>query len=258
MIYAPLNGMVTSLFPTNHEIGIRTKEGLDLLIHLGLNTVELGGVGCDILVEAGQEVKKGQLLATMNRKLLRGLGYDDTVIVTYTNDQILKGVSAPVFFREINAKRAVQTISYHSRLRLNKLGFILQAYNLVPYLTVKEQFQLVDKVKKTGNLRQEELKDLLADLGIENLVKKYPENLSGGQKQRVAIARAMYANPKILLADEPTASLDSERVEEVGRLFKKLAKDDGKAIILVTHDPRLEKYADHIYDMMDGQLSQRK
>ncbi|MCE2347491.1 ATP-binding cassette domain-containing protein, partial [Streptococcus thermophilus] len=102
-------------------------------------------------------------------------------------------------------------------------------------------FQLVDKVKKTGNLRQEELKDLLADLGIENLVKKYPENLSGGQKQRVAIARAMYANPKILLADEPTASLDSERVEEVGRLFKKLAKDDGKAIILVTHDPRLEK-----------------
>ena len=107
-------------------------------------------------------------------------------------------------------------------------------------------------------MRQEELKDLLADLGIENLVKKYPENLSGGQKQRVAIARAMYANPKILLADEPTASLDSERVEEVGRLFKKLAKDDGKAIILVTHDPRLEKYADHIYDMMDGQLSQRK
>lgn len=74
----------------------------------------------------------------------------------------------------------------------------------------------------------------------------------------MAIARAMYANPKILLADEPTASLDSERVEEVGRLFKKLAKDGGKAIILVTHDPRLEKYADHIYDMMDGQLTQRK
>ena len=145
-----------------------------------------------------------------------------------------------------------------SRLRLNKLGFVLQAYNLVPYLTVNEQFQLVDKVKKSGNLSKEELTSLLADLGIENLVKKYPENLSGGQKQRVAIARAMYANPKILLADEPTASLDSERVEEVGRLFKKLAKDHGKAIILVTHDPRLEKYADHIYDMMDGQLTQRK
>lgn len=145
-----------------------------------------------------------------------------------------------------------------SRLRLNKLGFILQAYNLVPYLTVQEQFQLLDRVKKSGNLSQADLKGLLEDLGISGLVTKYPGELSGGQKQRAAIARAMYANPEILLADEPTASLDSARVEEVGQLFKKLAKDRQKAIILVTHDPRLEKYADHIYDMMDGQLTQRK
>lgn len=145
-----------------------------------------------------------------------------------------------------------------SRLRLNKLGFVLQAYNLVPYLTVQEQFQLLDRVKKSGNLSQADLKGLLEDLGISGLVNKYPGELSGGQKQRAAIARAMYANPEILLADEPTASLDSARVEEVGQLFKKLAKDRQKAIILVTHDPRLEKYADHIYDMMDGQLTQRK
>lgn len=145
-----------------------------------------------------------------------------------------------------------------SRLRLNKLGFVLQAYNLVPYLTMQEQFQLLDRVKKSGNLSQADLKGLLEDLGISGLVTKYPGELSGGQKQRAAIARAMYANPEILLADEPTASLDSARVEEVGQLFKKLAKDRQKAIILVTHDPRLEKYADHIYDMMDGQLTQRK
>ena len=145
-----------------------------------------------------------------------------------------------------------------SRLRLNQLGFVLQAYNLVPYLTVQEQFQLLDRVKKSGNLSQADLKGLLEDLGISGLVNKYPGELSGGQKQRAAIARAMYANPEILLADEPTASLDSARVEEVGQLFKKLAKDRQKAIILVTHDPRLEKYADHIYDMMDGQLTQRK
>ena len=145
-----------------------------------------------------------------------------------------------------------------SRLRLNKLGFVLQAYNLVPYLTVQEQFKLLDRVKKSGNLSQADLKGLLEDLGISDLVNKYPGELSGGQKQRAAIARAMYANPEILLADEPTASLDSARVEEVGQLFKKLAKDRQKAIILVTHDPRLEKYADHIYDMMDGQLTQRK
>lgn len=143
------------------------------------------------------------------------------------------------------------------KLRLNKIGFVLQAYNLVPYLTVAQQFKLVDKVKK-DNLSQEELADLLKKLGIDNLVKKYPKELSGGQKQRVAIARALYAKPQILLADEPTASLDSERVEEVGQMFQDLARQQEKAILLVTHDMRLEKYADHIYEMLDGKLSKKK
>lgn len=140
-------------------------------------------------------------------------------------------------------------------LRLNKLGFILQAYNLVPYLTVQDQFVLVDKVKKQGNLSKEDLAKLMQQLGISDLVKKYPSELSGGQQQRVAIARALYADPSIILADEPTASLDSEKVKEVGQLFKKMAKERDKAVVLVTHDPRLKEYADHIYEMMDGQLS---
>ncbi|MCT6877587.1 MAG: ABC transporter ATP-binding protein, partial [Lactobacillus apis] len=137
-------------------------------------------------------------------------------------------------------------------LRLNQIGFVLQAYNLVPFLTVKEQFELVDHVKKQGNLTQATMDKLLEQLGITGLVNKYPSELSGGQQQRAAIARALYANPKILLADEPTASLDSKNVDEVGQLFKNLAKNYQKAVILVTHDPRLEKYADHIYEMMDG------
>ena len=143
-------------------------------------------------------------------------------------------------------------------LRLNKIGFVLQAYNLVPFLTVNEQFTLVDKVKKQNNISREELQDLLKQLGITDLVKKYPSELSGGQQQRAAIARALYANPEILLADEPTASLDTKNVEEVGQLFKDLAKKRDKAVMLVTHDPRLEKYADHIYEMMDGQMTQKK
>lgn len=145
-----------------------------------------------------------------------------------------------------------------NELRLNKIGFVLQAYNLVPFLTVNEQFTLVDKVKKQDNISREELQDLLKQLGITDLVKKYPSELSGGQQQRAAIARALYANPEILLADEPTASLDTKNVEEVGQLFKDLAKKRDKAVMLVTHDPRLEKYADHIYEMMDGQMTQKK
>ena len=143
-------------------------------------------------------------------------------------------------------------------LRLDKIGFVLQAYNLVPYLTVKEQFILVDKVKKSGNMSKDRLDNLLNELGIMQLINKYPKELSGGQQQRVAIARALYADPAIILADEPTASLDSEKVEEVGKLFKSLAKQKEKAIILVTHDLRLNKYSDKIYEMLDGRLSLKK
>ena len=143
-------------------------------------------------------------------------------------------------------------------LRLDKIGFVLQAYNLVPYLTVKEQFILVDKVKKSGNMSKHRLDNLLNELGNMQLINKYPKELSGGQQQRVAIARALYADPAIILADEPTASLDSEKVEEVGKLFKSLAKQKEKAIILVTHDLRLNKYSDKIYEMLDGRLSLKK
>lgn len=159
----------------------------------------------------------------------------------------------------INGKDITKlSVKQSNNLRLNKVGFVLQAYNLVPFLNVQEQFQLVDKVKKQGNLSKEELTDLLKQLGITDLVKKYPNELSGGQQQRVAIARALYANPEILLADEPTASLDSKNVEEVGKLFKDLAKSHEKAVMLVTHDPRLEQYADHIYNMMDGKMAKKK
>lgn len=121
-------------------------------------------------------------------------------------------------------------------LRLNSIGFVLQSYSLVPYLTVKEQFKLVKKVKKQNNLTNLSLTQLMEKLGIEDLVNKYPGELSGGQNQRVAIARALYTKPDILLADEPTAALDSERVAEVGQIFQDLAREQNTAVIIVTHD----------------------
>ncbi|MEE6674852.1 ABC transporter ATP-binding protein [Pediococcus acidilactici] len=141
------------------------------------------------------------------------------------------------------------------KLRLNEIGFVLQNYHLLSFLTVKDQFKLVDKVKKDHNLSQAELNDLLTQLGVEDLVDKYPTELSGGQQQRVAIARALYPNPSIILADEPTAALDSSRVKEVGKMFARLAHEHNKAVVIVTHDMRLKDYADQMFKINDGVLS---
>ncbi|MBL3529879.1 ABC transporter ATP-binding protein [Companilactobacillus zhachilii] len=152
---------------------------------------------------------------------------------------------------------AVKTMSKKQRdaLRLNKIGFVLQSYSLVPYLTVKEQFKLVKKVKKNHNLSNLSLEKLLDKLGIRELENKYPGELSGGQNQRVAIARALYTRPDILLADEPTAALDSERVIEVGKIFQDLAREQNTAVVIVTHDLRLTDFADNVYKIMDGQMT---
>ncbi|MEM0513343.1 ABC transporter ATP-binding protein [Limosilactobacillus fermentum] len=143
------------------------------------------------------------------------------------------------------------------RLRLDKIGFVLQSYNLLPYLTVGDQFALVDRMRH-GNLSKGELGDLLKDLGIEKLIHKYPGDLSGGQNQRVAIARALYTDPQIILADEPTAALDSDRVKVVGQLFSDLAVKHNKAVVVVTHDLRLREFADQVYTIVDGQMAKEE
>lgn len=143
------------------------------------------------------------------------------------------------------------------RLRLDKIGFVLQSYNLLPYLTVGDQFALVDRMRH-GNLSKGELGDLLKDLGIEKLIHKYPGELSGGQNQRVAIARALYTDPQIILADEPTAALDSDRVKVVGQLFSDLAVKHNKAVVVVIHDLRLREFADQVYTIVDGQMAKEE
>lgn len=141
-----------------------------------------------------------------------------------------------------------------SKIRLQEIGFILQASNLIPFLTVDKQMKLLDKVKK-GNMTKTELEQLYHDLGIEGLRNKYPADLSGGQRQRGAIAKALYSNPSIILADEPTASLDSDRAYEVMELLKNETKNKNTTTIVVTHDTRLIGYFDKVYKMTDGVLT---
>ncbi|MFZ7175676.1 ABC transporter ATP-binding protein [Streptococcus hyovaginalis] len=139
-----------------------------------------------------------------------------------------------------------------SKRRYQDIGFILQASNLVPFLTVKQHLQLVDKINKSS--REEVAMKLLEELSIAHLADKLPEELSGGERQRVAIARALYNDPALILADEPTASLDTQRAYDVVELLAKESKEKNKAIIMVTHDKRMITHRDKVYEMQDGVL----
>ena len=145
-----------------------------------------------------------------------------------------------------------------SKLRFNDIGFVLQASNLVPFLTAKQQLELVDRINKKKKQTLQDQNSLFKELGIDHLENKLPKDLSGGERQRLAIARALYNNPAIILADEPTASLDSDRAFEVVDLLSKECREKNKSIIMVTHDNRMIEKCDHVYRMKDGILTKER
>jgi len=143
------------------------------------------------------------------------------------------------------------------KLRRARIGFTFQSNNLIPYLTARENVEFMlrlnDRLDKVGRIRTEEL---LARLGLEGRLRSLPAQMSGGQQQRVAIARALIHNPALVLADEPTASLDTERAIQVVRTFAALVHENDRAGIIVTHDLRMCKYVDRVLQMCDGKLVQ--
>ncbi|MEK3688018.1 ABC transporter ATP-binding protein [Paenibacillus sp. FSL R10-2736] len=143
-----------------------------------------------------------------------------------------------------------------ANIRLQEIGFIMQSSNLVPYLNVLDQLLIIKKM--SGKVKREDKEfatKLLAELGLGSKLNSFPEELSGGEKQRTAIARALINNPSIILADEPTASLDTRRAHEVVSLIAQEVNSGQKAAIMVTHDERMLEYCDKVYRMEDGKLS---
>jgi ABC-type lipoprotein export system ATPase subunit len=146
-------------------------------------------------------------------------------------------------------------------IRSKKFGFIFQFAHLVPFLTVEEQLMLMLDVSETKLKKGEqkrEVETILQLVGMEHRKHAYPSSLSGGEKQRVAIARAIIHKPKVLFADEPTASLDSKRSKEVMALIRDITKTLNITTLIVTHDEEMLSYTDHIIKMSDGLILQNK
>jgi putative ABC transport system ATP-binding protein len=151
---------------------------------------------------------------------------------------------------------SVMDESTRTRFRREKVGFTFQDNNLVPYLTVKENVELMLKLNGRFNREGKAYTDaLLSELGLSDRLKNLPSQLSGGQQQRVAIARALVHRPRIVLADEPTASLDTERAFQVVQTFADQIHAQNLAGIMVTHDLRLCQYVDKVIQMRDGKIA---
>ncbi|EPT8862044.1 TPA: ABC transporter ATP-binding protein [Listeria innocua] len=142
-----------------------------------------------------------------------------------------------------------------TKVRLDKVGFIFQGANLIPYLNVRDQLLVIAELSgEKGSAAKEKADKLLQELGLTARQNNYPESLSGGEKQRVAIARALMNDPNIILADEPTASLDANRGHKVVQMIADEVKRKNKAAIMVTHDERVLDLVDRVIRIEDGYL----
>jgi putative ABC transport system ATP-binding protein len=157
------------------------------------------------------------------------------------------------------ANTTLCTAEERSALRRREIGFIFQAFRLFHSLSAIEN--VVIKSDIAGEERKHSQKtalDLLASLGLDGKLHLKPDALSGGEKQRVAIARALISNPKILLADEPTASLDSDSGRQICEILRRLARDSKHTVVIVSHDPRWASFADRIVRLEDGRMVQEQ
>ncbi|WP_432374441.1 ABC transporter ATP-binding protein [Lactiplantibacillus pentosus] len=207
-----------------------------------------GHTAVNALTDANFEVSAGQFVTIIGPS-----GSGKSTFLT-----IAAGLQTPTSGQVVLNGQPLTNQTEKQRLayRFNEIGFILQSSNLIPFLTVREQFKLVDKMAKR-KFNQSGTDELLAELALTEVRNAYPSDLSGGERQRVAIARALYNDPSVILADEPTASLDTPRSIDVVKRLATEAHQHNKAIVMVTHDQRLIDDCDVVYQIEDGKMSRR-
>jgi putative ABC transport system ATP-binding protein len=167
---------------------------------------------------------------------------------------ILTPTSGELFVegRAVDAKRPAML----PEIRKRSIGFVFQQFNLFPALTALENVEYALNIKGVRSpLAKQKATEILERVGLGERMRFLPRDLSGGQKQRVAIARALAAEPAILLADEPTANLDSQVGTQILELFRTLARDDRRALLIVTHDPKVRDVADRVVRIRDGKIA---
>jgi putative ABC transport system ATP-binding protein len=142
-----------------------------------------------------------------------------------------------------------------ANLRLRSLGFIFQAYNLVPVLTARENVEFVLELQGMGAERAQRARNILEHLGLGEFTDRRPNELSGGQQQRVAVARAVASNPKLVLADEPTANLDGENAEKLLTMMRRLNEQQNITFVFSTHDQRVVAHARRVVTLVDGRVA---
>ncbi len=206
-----------------------------------------GGLRRQVLCNINLEIKPGEIV------ILSGpSGSGKTTLLTLIGGlRTVEQGSLRVFDQELRGASDAKLMKIRRHI-----GYIFQAHNLLGSLTARQNVQMSIKLHENVSRLEARLKSeaALEAVGLGNRINYYPDNLSGGQKQRVAIARALVCHPKLVLADEPTAALDSKSGRDVVKLMQKLVKEQECAVLMVTHDNRILDIADRIVHMEDGQL----
>lgn len=240
---------------TNSQIQVESKFGSSInteaaIIATGVEmTFQSGGDRFQVLKPTTWEIPTGDIQLLMGPS-----GSGKTTLLS-----ILAGLLTPTTGNVYLLGKEITSMSRDklAQFRLQNIGFIFQGFNLFPALTAAENVEVVLNIKGVrGRKARQQAQVLLAQVGLEKQINQKPGNLSGGQKQRVAIARAIAGNPRLIMADEPTAALDSQSGHNVIELLRYLAKEKSCTVLMVTHDPRIVDVADRVAYLEDGVLRQ--